>query len=188
MPVVARGLNPRWSAARVDETGVTVIGADSAPLMTVVDPAAAAHQIQIGNLLKSSDKELGAEWGGRHAGGVRALLHNPTDRRIDSVVSTNAALRGVPAMSGEASLSPGESVWVWGSGKLLVREGASTQVESAKSENGVMTLTIRGSGQFIFSGPWENAIVNGSEVAAKAVNGWKVIELGGKTGQHLGAR
>jgi hypothetical protein len=127
VPVNVTGINSNWSCMVVQNGHEQILEGSNNRLDFVLEPATDELTVVAGNPLVADNADSVIEWAGIVNNGVRFHVHNPTERSMTFIISSNKAFANVPPCNISLTLEAGASQWCWAKGRQL-------KIETIKQE------------------------------------------------------
>jgi hypothetical protein len=172
VPIRVTGLNRNWAVLRRHGEQTDAVAGVEDEIVTVLEPRARGR-FAIGHPVAASVAALRLSWGGRHAGGCRLQVHNPTAEPMTFRLRSTGVLSDLE-LDAAWTLAPGQTTWLWGSGTWLVQESADCQVAAADARERMLRLTIRGEAPVRFSAAAKRIACDSADVVAAGGPTWSV--------------
>lgn len=119
LPVILRGVNPRWPCGLADGRSFRLLEAADSTLRFTVPPSRKTIDGFAGNVVLSDQDELHMEWAGVIDGQVSLHLHNPTPRLMKARIWRHPSFGSAPHLDATVEIPAGVSLWVRGSGNTI---------------------------------------------------------------------
>jgi hypothetical protein len=161
LPLLLDGMNPRWSCGLWQNGRMQTFSSLEQKMYALIKPGFSG-KVAAGHPLTSSNPELVIEWEGIWQGGVRARLHNPLPREMEFEIRTSPFMPDMPDYQAKIKLSPGESIWLWGSKQVTVIEKPDFIVNKVEKTDSGINIKISNGKDFLCE-QGKNVIINRSK-------------------------
>jgi hypothetical protein len=158
LPLLLDGMNPNWSCGLWQNGRMAIFSSLEQKMYALIKPGFSG-KVAAGHPLTSSDPELVIEWEGIWQGGVRARLHNPLPREMEFEIRTSPFMPDMPDYQSKFKLSPGESIWLWGSKQVTVIEKPDFIVNKVEKTDSGINIKVSNGKNFLCE-QGKNVIIN----------------------------